>query len=49
MSNVIFEGDGPFNLPIAQQATAQSHPNNAVTVTFRVSWETGSGSMALKP
>jgi hypothetical protein len=34
MSKVIFEGDGPFHLAVAQQATAQGHLNNGVTVTF---------------
>jgi hypothetical protein len=34
-SNVIFEGDGPFHLPTAQQATAEGRLNNGVTVTFR--------------
>jgi hypothetical protein len=28
MSNVIFEGDGPFHLAEAQQARAQGHLNN---------------------
>jgi hypothetical protein len=34
MSNVIFEGDGPFHLAEAQQAWAQGHLTNGVTVTF---------------
>jgi hypothetical protein len=34
MSKVIFEGDGPFHLAVAQQAWAQGHHNNGVTVTF---------------
>ena len=33
-SKVVFEGDAPFHLPILQQARAQGHLNNAVTVTF---------------
>ena len=33
-SKVVFEGDAPFHLPIPQQARAQGHLNNAVTVTF---------------
>ena len=35
MSTVIFEGDGPFYLGVAQQATAEGHLNNGVTVTIR--------------
>jgi hypothetical protein len=34
-SNVIFEGEGPFHLPTAQQATAEGHLSNGVTVIFR--------------
>ena len=34
-SKITFEGDGPFHLPVAQQATAQGHLNNGVTITFK--------------
>jgi len=32
-SNVIFEGPGPFHLPVAQRAIAVGHTNNGVTAT----------------
>jgi len=34
-SKITFEGDGPFHLPTAQQATATGHLNNGVTITFK--------------
>ena len=34
-SNVIFEGPGPFHLPVAQHARADGHTNNGVTLTLQ--------------
>ena len=31
-SKVIFEGPGPFHLPVAQEATATGNSNNGVTL-----------------
>jgi hypothetical protein len=33
-SSIIFEGPGPFHLPVAQRATADGHTNNGVTLTL---------------
>ena len=33
-SRVIFEGPGPFHLPVAQRASAEGHTNNGITLTL---------------
>jgi hypothetical protein len=40
-SSVQFQGPGPFDLPIAQRATATGSANNGVTVTFRILLDEG--------
>jgi hypothetical protein len=37
MSSNVFEGEGPFHLPTAQQAT-EGHLNSRVTVIFEPFW-----------
>jgi len=39
--NVRFEGRGPFQLPVAQEASATGHLDKGVTVTFLL--DTGGG------
>jgi len=43
-SRVIFEGPGPFALPTAQQATADGHTSNGVTLTLFCSLGAAAGA-----
>lgn len=35
-SRVVFEGHGPFDLPVAQQVHAEAQGSNSVSLSFRL-------------